>query len=218
MTTEKQEITMFPEEEDITDVEIPTGNQLEMGEKMTEIPGNDDELDVIPQLSKKDAILKLQSYKAHYPEHCKDLPKHLNKLSQDRLNDLLFEIDGKITKNANMKVVNLAFYSITQLVESLITKSTPIDLTGYTENLKVQQEQITEILEELSSQYFAELSTLSSPEMRLALIMGISALTTYQTNLQKLELKRAIAEMSKTREGRQQLEQILNQPETHETQ
>lgn len=110
------------------------------------------------------------------------IPKTFEKCSIELLTQITNE-QGAALRNVNgTNMVLNYFLHITNVIENIATNNFDCDMQGYTEKLKRQQDELTDIFAHLCYEYFDTVQYYSSPELRLMILLLSTGMSTYSVN------------------------------------
>ncbi len=170
--------TLIFENEDIE--EIP-----ESTTEIIEEPIQDDE-----QI-RKVLINKITQFNQTFPniQIKKRIPKFIEKAQLDDLKAIQLEQECALKNLNGSNMLMNSFFHLTSVLENVAT-SNNVDMSGYTEKLKKQQDELQIIFSQLVYEYFDSelIQYFSSPELRLMIILVSTGMSTYTVNQQKQKL------------------------------
>ncbi|HSO25957.1 MAG TPA: hypothetical protein VLR54_04975, partial [Methanobacteriaceae archaeon] len=165
----------------------PPPDEPQLNDNYIVTPINDPIIDNVvvedPEVKRKELINKINQFQATFPRIQLNLPKkNWDKLDIDRLENIIIEGEAKLKNENTALLFSAVFFQFTTIVEAGLTRNTSIDLTGYTNQLRKQEDQINKLIAQISYKYYEELKYFTNPELQLGLILLMSGMSTYQKN------------------------------------
>lgn len=163
--------------------DLPPPPPLEDKEDKVDITENLVELVEDKEAKRKELIEKITQFQATFPRIVLNLPKKgLDKCELSKLEYALQEGESKLKQDTGAQMMIGMFYHFTYLVEVGMTQQAGIDMNGYTDRLKKQEEEINKYLAQISYKYYEQLKYFHNPELQLGLILLLNGMTTFNRN------------------------------------
>lgn len=153
--------------------------------KIEDLPKVD--IEIPKPLDKKQLINKINQFLTQFPNiHIqRNIPKHLHKMTVEDLLEITSQQEQALKGQSSHKMLTTMFFHLSSTVENILVSNTEIDLTGMTEQLKKQENEIELILSQLTYEYMETIEYFSSPELRLGLIVIMAGMSSYSRNKMK---------------------------------